>query len=176
MAPREKRLTVFTSLMVVALLSDAALGWMQAYFYRQALLPTPPPGAILPAVPVPPVQSTRLPPLPAPRTGEEGGSAAGSVLYMVRHHGYLMKPPGIQCGNAAVEPLLYLPDRHNDGVDVRYRDAGDRWVFNIAVKYPAEGAKAEAVVTVGCGPGGRGAQSAPLNPLNIKPGRNDKEA
>lgn len=121
-----------------------------------------------------PANLPRRQPLPVPRAGEEGGLAAGATLYTVRHHGYLMKPlPGIQCGNARFEPILYLPDRHNDGLIVHHRDTGDRWVFGIAATYPSEDGRVEAVVTVGCNAGREAATSPGIQPTRTG---KDKEA
>lgn len=174
MTPREKRFAMLSGLMALTVLPNMALGWLEGYSCRHALLP---PRAALPVLPLPsmhPANLPRLPPLPS--AGEEGGLAAGATLYTVRHHGYLMKPPGIQCGSAPMEPILYLPDRHNDGLVVHYRDAGDRWVFDIAATYASENAKAEAVVTVGCNARREAVPSSGPNPPGIWSGRNDREA
>jgi hypothetical protein len=170
MTLREKKLTALFGLLAVLTLPTSALDWMRAYFEYQALdgftrVWPRYESAESKLAQMPSDQSTRFPAL---RPGEEGGPAFQFSLYTVPHHSYVMKPAWMHCVGGTLEPVLYPGDRNNERLTVSYRDAGDRWVFEIAVKFPAEAARAEAVVMVGCGFGGHDVQPAGPNSPTVK--------
>lgn len=115
-------------------------------------------------------------PSPQPRPGEEGGPAYLVNVFTVRHHGYLMKPAGMRCQGGTLIPTLYSASRDSEALAIKYWDKGDRWVFDIAVKYPTETVKAQADITVGCEFGGHPAQPDQPNPLGIRPRPTDRSA
>jgi hypothetical protein len=168
MTSREKQLAAMVGLLTALLLPTATQNLMQAYSTLQALggftrvwqLYT---SAEAKLAKTPQEQITRSTAL---RQGDESEPAYQVQVYGAVNQTYLLKPD-MKCGPGGALNLLRID---GGNWNLRYRDVGDRWVFEINGP-PGAMAYVEPV----CSFGGHAAKPIGSNPPAIRPSPADRE-